>query len=187
MGLAYPGHRVELVDEEGRPVPDGTPGEIVTPADAPTRFLGYLGAPEKEADMRLGPWLRTRDLAVRDAEGYFWHKGRTDDLIKSSGFRIGPTEIEDSLLAHPSVAECAVVGLPDPERGQVVAAFVRPRAGTVADDALAEALRAHVRARLAPYKAPRLVRFVEDFPMTSSGKINRRALREGRSDTVEQP
>ena len=179
MGRAYPGHVVALVDDEGHEVPDGTPGEIVTPQDAPTRFLGYLGAPDKEAEMRLGPWLRTRDLAVRDADGYFWHKGRGDDLIKSSGFRIGPTEIEDSLLAHPAVAECGVVGLPDPDRGQVVAAFVRARAGVEPGEGLADELRAHVRSRLAPYKAPRVVRFVEDFPMTSSGKINRRALREG--------
>jgi acetyl-CoA synthetase len=175
MGRAYPGHRVELVDDGGQPVPDGTPGEIVTPAEAPTRYLGYLNAPEKDAEMRLGPWLRTRDLAVRDAEGYFWHKGRSDDLIKSSGFRIGPTEIEDCLLAHPAVAECGVVGLPDAERGQVIAAFVRLRAGQTAD---AGALQAHVRTRLGPYKAPRAVHFVSDFPMTSSGKINRRALRE---------
>ena len=129
MGRAYPGHDVWLVDATGNPVPDGDPGEVVTPATAPTRYLGYLNAPEKEAEMRLGPYLRTRDLAVRDAEGYFWHKGRSDDLIKSSGFRIGPTEIEECLLAHPAVAECAVIGVPDAGRGQVVKALVRLRAG----------------------------------------------------------
>ena len=178
MGRAYPGHDVGLVDGDSNPVPDGDPGEVVTPATAPTRYLGYLHAPEKEAEMRLGPYLRTRDLAVRDAEGYFWHKGRSDDLIKSSGFRIGPTEIEDCLLAHPAVAECAVIGVPDAGRGQLVKALVRLRAGVSGTETLADALRDHVRTRLAAYKAPRVVAFVDDFPMTSSGKINRRALRE---------
>jgi len=159
-------------------VPDGEPGEIVTPATAPTRFLGYFENPDKEAAMRLGPWLRTHDLAMRDADGYFWYKGRSDDLIKSSGFRIGPTEIEDCLLAHPAVAECAVIGKPDAERGQIVKAFVKLRAGTDGTEALKAALSGHVRTRLAAYKAPREVAFVAGFEMTSSGKINRRALRE---------
>ncbi len=177
MGRAYPGHHVELVDADANPVPDGEPGEIVTPATAPTRFLGYLGNREKEAKMRLGPWLRTHDLAVRDADGYFWYKGRTDDLIKSSGFRIGPAEIEDCLLSHAAVAECAVIGKPDPDRGQIVKAFVRLRAGQTESETLRSDLVAHVRTRLAAYKAPREVEFVADFEMTSSGKINRRALR----------
>ncbi|MCU0314654.1 MAG: AMP-binding protein [Solirubrobacteraceae bacterium] len=177
MGRAYPGHEVALVDADGAPVPDGEPGEIVTPATSPTRFLGYLNNPGKEAEMRLGPWLRTHDLAVRDADGYFWYKGRSDDLIKSSGFRIGPAEIEDCLLAHPAVAECAVIGKPDPDRGQIVKAFVRLRDTVAGDSRLKEDLVAHVRTRLAAYKAPREVEFVADFEMTSSGKINRRSLR----------
>jgi acetyl-CoA synthetase len=169
---------VVLVDGAGNSVPAGEPGEIVTPANAPTRYLGYLNAPEKEAEMRLGPWLRTHDLAVQDADGYFWYKGRSDDLIKSSGFRIGPAEIEDCLLSHPAVAECAVVGKPDTERGSIVKAFVRLRTGVAENDALKAALADHVRTRLAGYKAPREVEFVADFVLTSSGKINRRALRE---------
>jgi len=177
MGRAYPGHEVHLVDEAGTPVADGSPGEIVTRADSPTRYLGYLGAPEKEAGMRLGPWLRTRDLAVRDDDGYFWYKGRSDDLIKSSGFRIGPAEVEECLIAHPGVAEAAVIAKPDAGRGAIVKAVVRPAPGTVADAALGEALTAHVRARLGGYKAPREVSFTESFPLTSSGKIDRRALR----------
>jgi acetyl-CoA synthetase len=177
MGRAYPGHEVALVDAEGVPVADGEQGEIVTPATSPTRFLGYLNNPGKEEEMRLGPWLRTQDLAVRDTDGYFWYKGRSDDLIKSSGFRIGPTEVEDCLLAHPAVAECAVIGKPDPDRGQIVKAFVRLRASVAGDERLKEDLAAHVRTRLAAYKAPREVEFVADFEMTSSGKINRRSLR----------
>lgn len=177
MGRAYPGHVVDLVDGDGTPVPDGEPGEIVTRATSPTRFLGYFENPDKEAAMQLGPWLRTHDLALRDADGYFWYKGRSDDLIKSSGFRIGPAEIEDCLMAHPAVAECAVIGKPDPERGQIVKAFVKLRAGTAETDALKTELSSHVRTRLAAYKAPREIAFVDRFEMTSSGKINRRALR----------
>jgi len=178
MGRAYPGHTVKLVDAEGNEVADGEPGEIVTHADSPTRFLGYLNNPEQEKDMHLHDYLRTRDLAVRDQNGYFWYKGRTDDLIKSSGFRIGPAEIEESLLAHEAVAEVAVVAKPDADRGSIVKAFIKLRVGHQGDNALTLALRDHVRTQLAAYKAPREIEFVEDFEMTSSGKINRRVLRE---------
>ena len=178
MGVTYPGHTVRLVDADGNEVPDGEAGEIVTPATAPTRYLGYLNNPEKDAELRLGKWMRTHDLAVRDAEGYFWYKGRSDDLIKSSGFRIGPAEIEDCLLAHPAVAEAAVVGAPDAERGQIVKAFIRTaNTATPGDDLVAE-LKGHVRTRLAAYKAPRAIVFVDGFELTSSGKINRKRLRE---------
>ena len=185
MGRAYPGHDVRLVDDRGEEVADGEPGEIVTLANAPTRFLGYLNNKEKEAEMRLGPYLRTNDLAVRDDEGYFWYKGRSDDLIKSSGFRIGPAEIEECLLSYPGVAEVAVIGKPDADRGQIVKAFIKLRAGQAGSDRLADALKSHVRSRLAPYKAPREIDFVTDFELTSSGKINRRALREAKTGAKE--
>lgn len=177
MGVAYPGHDVRLVDDEGNDVPDGEQGEIVTPATAPTRYLGYLKNAEKDAELRLGEYMRTHDLAVRDADGYFWYKGRSDDLIKSSGFRIGPAEIEECLLAHPAVTEVGVIGKPDPDRGSIVKAFIRLSVGTEGTEDLAAELKNHVRERLAPYKAPREIAFVEDFEMTSSGKISRRALR----------
>lgn len=176
MGRAYPGHVVRLVDADGNDVPEGEAGEIVTPAAAPTRFLGYLNNPGKELEMQLGESLRTFDLAVCDADGYFWYKGRTDDLIKSSGFRIGPAEIEDCLLAHPAVAEIAVVGKPDADRGAIVKAFIKLRHGFIANTELSDSLTQHVRERLAGYKAPREIEFVDDFEMTTSGKINRRAL-----------
>ncbi len=178
MGRAYPGHCVYLVNSEGEEVADGEVGEIVTRADSPTRFLGYLNNQEQEDGMRLGKYLRTRDLAVRDANGYFWYKGRSDDLIKSSGFRIGPAEIEECLLAHGSVAEVAIVAKPDAERGSIVKAYVKLRAGEQRGDAMIESLCNHVRTQLAAYKSPREVEFVDDFVMTSSGKINRRILRE---------
>lgn len=183
MGRAYPGRRVAIVDETGAEVSEGEVGEIVSAADDPTLFLGYRGAPGIPDALRLGPWLRTRDLARRDADGYVWYQGRNDDLIKSAGYRIGPAEVEDALLRHPAVAEAAVVGLPDPDRGQIVTAFVRPATGHAPDEALGQALRDHVRATLATYKAPRRVVFVDEFPMTSSGKIRRAALRQMGTDT----
>lgn len=177
MGIAYPGHDVRLVDADGIEVAPDEPGEIVTMKTAPTRYLGYLDNPKKEAELEFGQYMRTHDLAVRDKDGYFWYKGRSDDLIKSSGFRIGPAEIEECLLAHPAVAEVGVIGKPDAERGSIVKAFVRLSIDAIGDEDLIAVLKDHVRTRLAGYKAPREIAFVADFEMTSSGKINRRALR----------
>ncbi len=182
MGWEYPGHVAALVDEAGVPVPDGEVGEIVTVPTTPTLFLGYWNRPDLTAAMRLGPWVRTRDLAVRDADGYFWYRGRSDDLIKAGGTRIGPTEIEDALMAHPAVAEAAVIGVPDPARGQAVKACIRLAAGMVGDDALVEALRRHVRDRLGSFKVPRYFAFLAEFPLTSSGKISRSVLRRSEPD-----
>ena len=177
MGRAYPGHVVDVVDERGEPVAPGTLGEIVARSDDPTAFLGYWHDPDKTAAMRLGPWLRTGDYGTRDADGYFWYHGRNDDLIKSAGYRIGPAEVEDALIRHPAVAEAAVVGAPDPDRGQIVIAFVRLAPGHGPSDALAGELQQHVKDRLAVYKYPRVVRFVDEFPLTSTGKISRKTLR----------
>jgi len=178
MGRAYPGHDVRLVDGDGETVADGEPGEVATPHAAPTRFLGYYNNASKTDEMKLGPFWRTHDLTVRDADGYFWYKGRSDDLIKSSGFRIGPAEIEECLLAHPAVAEAAVIAKPDAARGHIVKALVLTKSGVARDTSLKEQLVAHVKTRLAGYKAPREIAFVDSFEMTSSGKINRRVLRE---------
>ncbi len=178
MGFELPGHRAALVDETGAPVPDGEVGEIVTTEACATLFLGYWGQPEMTRAMRLGPWVRTGDLAMRDADGYFHYRGRTDDLIKSAGFRIGPAEIEDCLASHPAVADCGVIGLPDVERGHIVQAFIRLRPGHAGTQSLVEALQAHVRARLGGYKAPRRITFLDELPETSSGKVSRKALRE---------
>jgi acetyl-CoA synthetase len=183
MGRAYPGHRTTLVDDDGREVADGEVGEIVARGDDPTLFLGYWRDEKRTEALRLGPWLRTRDLAMRDGDGYFHYRGRTDDLIKSAGYRIGPVEVEDCLLKHPAVAEVAVVGVPDPQRGALVKAYVRLRGGAEPSEAVATELQAFVKTRLAAYKYPRVVEFVDNFPLTSSGKINRRALRERHAAT----
>ncbi|MBI1384365.1 MAG: AMP-binding protein [Rhizobiales bacterium] len=177
MGKAYPGHRIEMLDEAGRPVADGTLGEIAAHESDPTLFLGYWGQPERTAAMRTGEWVRTGDFGVRDEDGYFWYHGRNDDLIKSAGYRIGPAEVEDCLVRHPDVAEAAVIGRADSERGQVVVAYVRCREGIVGDARLREALQRHVKTELAVYKYPRDIVFVDGFPTTSTGKISRKELR----------
>ena len=127
--------------------------------------------------MRLGPWIRTHDLAVPDADGCFWYRGRADELIKSAGYRIGPVEIEDVLMQHPAVALVAVVGVPDAIRGQDIKAFIKLADGVVASDELAEALRSHLKARLGSFKAPRVIEFMQDLPTTSTGKVARSKLR----------
>ena len=132
--------------------------------------------------MRLGGWLRSGDLALRGTDGYFRYQGRNDDLIKSAGYRIGPAEVEDALVRHERVAEAAVVARPDPDRGSVVMAYVRVMPGVVPGDALIRELQDHVKRNLAAYKYPRVVEFVTEFPLTSSGKISRRTLRARAAD-----
>lgn len=184
MGKPYPGHAVRLLDDQGQPVAPGEVGEIVASADDPTLFLGYWGQPGVPESLRFGDGLRTRDLARMDADGYLWYQGRNDDLIKSAGYRIGPAEVEDALLKHPAVAEAAVVASPDPQRGSVVKAFVRLREGEQPGDTLASELQAMVKRDLAAYKYPRLIEFVDSFPLTSSGKIRRAELRRRESERL---
>ena len=190
MGIAYPGHATTIVDVNGEPLADGEEGEIVTTSDDVTQFLGYWKDKERTTGLRLGDWLRTGDMAVRDAKGYFWYRGRTDDLIKSSGFRIGPAEVEDSLLRHTAVAEAAVIASPDSDRGAIVKAFIRLAEGHLATSDLTAELQAHVKRNLAAYKYPREIEYVESFELTSSGKISRRKLREieivRKADTAKQ-
>ena len=163
MGRALPGVRLWVED-----------GELVAdPATVPTFFLGYLG---DETDHTNNAW-RTGDRVVQDDDGYLFFEGRTDDVIISAGYRIGPFEVESALVAHPAVAEAAVVAAPDEERGAVVRAIVVLREGHTGDDALARELQDHVKAATAPYKYPRIVEFADDLPKTSSGKVRRALLR----------
>jgi acetyl-CoA synthetase len=177
-GRAVPGHTVAILDEEGAPVGPGSPGEIAVRGPDPVMFLGYWNAPERTAEKFAGPWLRTGDEAVMDADGYVHFRARNDDVITSSGYRIGPGEVEDCLAGHPGVALAAVVGVPDPIRSEAIKAFVVLRDG-VGTDGMAEALIARVRTRLSPHLAPRDIAFVAALPMTATGKIRRRALRDG--------
>ncbi len=178
MGLAVPGHEVAIIDAEGRELPPGETGEIAVRRPDPVMFLGYWNQPEKTAAKFAGDWLKTGDLGVRDADGYFTYVSRDDDVITSAGYRIGPTEIENCLTGHPDVVMAAAVGVPDPVRTEIVKAFVVLREGA-AREGLAEALVARVREKVSPHVAPREVAFVESLPMTATGKIMRRALRDG--------
>tara|TARA_B100000963_G_scaffold52906_1_gene41028 strand:- start:967 stop:2634 length:1668 start_codon:yes stop_codon:yes gene_type:complete len=185
MGRVYPGHKVLLIDEKQNEVDTEKVGEIVTTSNSPTRFLGYLNNKNKEDEMQVGNYLRTNDLASKDAEGYFWYKGRSDDLIKSSGFRIGPAEVEDSLISFHAVAEAAVIGKPDNDRGSIVKAFIKLHKDFNPSTELIEEIRNFVKENLASYKAPREIEFVDSFIMTSSGKINRRVLRERENEHLK--
>jgi acetyl-CoA synthetase len=187
MGKGYPGHRVAVIDDEGNECPVGVPGDVavhrvdVHGQSDPIFFLGYwkneaatrakyTGAPEDS-------WCRTGDMATRDADGYLWYQGRADDVFKSSGYRIGPSEIENCLVKHPAVANAAVVPKPDAERGALVKAYVVLAAGFVASKALVAELQLHVKGQLAPYEYPKEIEFIDALPMTTTGKVQRRVLR----------
>ena len=183
MGRPYPGHRIAVIDDEGREVPAGTVGDVAlnrlgtdgTPD--PVFFLGYWNNPEATARKYSADWCRTGDQAYADADGYLWYQGRADDMFKSAGYRIGPAEIENCLVKHEAVANAAVVPSPDDTRGAVVKAFILLAPGVEPSAALEDAIRAHVKSHLAPYQQPRLIEFVSEFPMTTTGKVRRNVLR----------
>jgi acetyl-CoA synthetase len=179
MGRPYPGHKVALLDDAGEEVAPGETGEIsVWREGDPVVFLEYWRNAEATRAKFTHGWGRTGDLARRDADGFYWYEGRTDDVIKSAGYRIGPAEIEDCLLKHAAVANAAVIGVPDPERGEIIRACIVLTHGIVPSESLKQQIQAHVRARLAPYQYPREIEFLDALPMTTSGKIQRRLLRE---------
>jgi acetyl-CoA synthetase len=187
MGRAYPGHRVAVLDDDGRECPRGTPGDVavhrrdVHGTPDPIFFLGYWkndGATRAKFTGDPGDsWCRTGDTALMDDDGYLWYQGRSDDVFKAAGYRIGPSEIENCLVKHPAVANAAVVPKPDAERGALVKAYVVLAAGVVGDAALVEQLQAHVKGRLAPYEYPKEIEFIDALPMTTTGKVQRRVLR----------
>jgi acyl-coenzyme A synthetase/AMP-(fatty) acid ligase len=178
MGLPTPGHDVAVIDERGEEVPVDAEGDIAVRGHPPSLFIGYWDAPEETAAVYRGEWYVTGDRATRDTDGYLWFTGRADDVILSAAYRIGPFEVESALLEHPAVAESAVVGKPDDERGQIVKAFVVLRPGHEPGDDLAAELQAHCKAVTAPYKYPREIEFVDALPKTRSGKIRRVELRQ---------
>ena len=180
MGKPVPGHDVAIVDPEtGQQRPRGEVGEIaVRRGDDPVIFREYWNEPEKTAAATVGDWHLTGDLGTRDEDGYLWFKARDDDLIITSGYRVGPGEVEAAILDHASVEQVAVVGVPDETRGEIIKAFVQPVAGEAGSDELRETIQQLVRDRLAKYEYPREIAFVESLPQTTTGKIQRRKLRE---------
>ncbi|HEY3535908.1 MAG TPA: acyl-CoA synthetase [Trinickia sp.] len=184
IGKAVPGHRVAIVDDEGRELPPGTEGNIGIRSPDPVMFLGYWRNEEATREKFAGEYLLTGDLGVLDEDGFFRFVGRNDDVITSAGYRIGPGPIEDCLLGHPAVRLAAVVGVPDPTRTEIVKAFIVLNPGFAPSPALEREIQEHVKTRLAAHEYPRAVAFVTNLPMTATGKIIRRALRESPPDSV---
>ena len=194
MGKGYPGHQVAVIDEAGQLCPHGTPGEVavnrfdVHGQPDPVFFLGYWNNDKATKAKYTGNWCRTGDMAVADEDGYLWYQGRTDDMFKAAGYRIGPGEIENCLVKHPAVQNAAVVPKPDADRGAVVKAYVvlspdwmarRPSGAGQAsfDNEVRRELQAHVKGLLAPYEYPKEIEFIDQLPMTTTGKVQRRVLR----------
>ncbi|MDA8351880.1 MAG: acyl--CoA ligase [Firmicutes bacterium] len=186
MGKPTTGNWVTLIDEEGQPVPDGEVGDIAVHRDAPALFKGYYRDKERTERAFRGEWYLTGDRARRDEDGYFWFEGRSDDIIISSGYTIGPFEVEDALIKHPAVQECAVVASPDPVRGSIVKAFIVLKSGNHPSQELIEVLQDHVKKVTAPYKYPRELEFVSALPKTTSGKIRRVELRKMEQERKKQ-
>lgn len=177
MGRPIPGHDVAVIDENGHPCPPGESGEIATRRPDPVMFLGYWNNEAATLKKFRGDWLLSGDLGVVDEDGYLTYLGRTDDIISSAGYRIGPSEVEDCLMQHPAIAMAAVIGVPDTIRGEVIKACIVLRGGNVPSDDLAEEIQRFVKTRLAAHEYPRQIEFLEQLPLTATGKVMRKELR----------
>ncbi|WP_189027954.1 acyl-CoA synthetase [Paenibacillus albidus] len=186
MGQAIEPGIVEVVDEHGIPVAPGVVGDIAVHLSMPALFHTYYKDPERKGKSSQGDYFVTGDRARRDEDGYFWFEGRGDDIIISSGYTIGPFEVEEALMKHNSVKECAVVASPDEIRGHIVKAFIVLKDEVTGSPELAKELQNHVKEWTAPYKYPRKIEFITDLPKTSSGKIRRIELREQELRTARE-
>jgi len=184
IGRPYPGHRVAIIDAQANELPRGELGEIAVHRQGdPVFFLEYWKNPQATQEKYIGDWGLTGDQGKMDDDGYLWYQGRSDDVIKSAGYRIGPAEIESCLVKHPAIANAAVIGKADAARGQIVKAFVVLQPGAQASAALEDDIRQHVRGRLAPYEYPREIEFIDALPMTTTGKVQRKELRKREQQT----
>ncbi|MDF2788825.1 MAG: acyl--CoA ligase [Neobacillus sp.] len=187
MGKPTPGNRVEIINEEGEVCPVGEVGDIAVHVETPALFKNYYKDPERTSMQFRGDYYITGDKAKRDDDGYFWFEGRGDDIIISSGYTIGPFEVEDALVKHPFVKECAVVASPDEIRGFIVKAFVVLKDDVDANDTeLTKNLQEHVKTLTAPYKYPRKIEYLSELPKTTSGKIRRIELRQQELQSLKQ-
>ncbi len=177
-GRPQPGHLCALVNDEGKPVPLGETGVLAVKKSDPGLFREYWNKPEKTAESFKGDWFLSGDVLYQDEEGYYWFSGRNDDLIKASGYRISPFEVESAVISHPDVLESAVVASPDPMRGTIIKAYVVLRDKSKASEQLIKEIQEHTKTVAAPYKYPREIEFVTELPKTQSGKIKRKELRE---------
>jgi 2-aminobenzoate-CoA ligase len=174
-GKPVPGYEAMVVDDAGQPLPANIPGRLAVRGPTGCR---YLNAPEFQCKYVQNGWNITGDSYRIDEDGYFWYQGRTDDLIVSAGYKISAVEVESALISHPAIAECAVIGQPNKDRGEIVKAFVVLKDGTTADDLLRRELQDYVKSQIAPYKYPRAIEFVTGLPHTVTGKLQRSKLRE---------
>jgi len=177
MGKPVPGHVVEVVDGGGNSLPPGTVGQVAIKRPDPVMFLEYWKNQRATEEKYIGDWCLTGDLARKDEHGYFWFVGRTDDVITSAGYRIGPAEIEDCLMRHPAVGMAAVIGSPDEVRTEIVKAFIVLKPWVTPSPDLEEEIKSFVKVRLAAYEYPREIEFVKELPLTATGKIMRKELR----------
>ena len=177
MGRAVPGHSVEVVNERGDIVSPGSVGQVAIKRPDPVMFLEYWKNQKATEEKYVGDWCLTGDLARKDEGGYFWFVGRTDDVITSAGYRIGPAEIEDCLMKHPAVGMAAVIGSPDEVRTEIVKAFIVLKPGVIPSGDLEEEIKSFVKVRLAAHEYPREIEFVTELPLTATGKIMRKELR----------
>ena len=177
MGRAVPGHDVEVVSDDGIPLPDGEPGDIAVKRPDPVMFLEYWHNAKATREKFVGDWLLTGDKGVRDAEGWIRFVARDDDVITSSGYRIGPGEIENCLIGHAAIKMAGVVGKPDPQRTEIVKAFILLEEGVEASSDLESDIQDWVKQRLAAHEYPREIEFVDELPLTATGKLIRNALR----------
>ena len=185
IGRVTPGHTAAIIDPEGRELPRGTVGQIAVRRPDPVMFLEYWNNPQATEKKFVGDWMLTGDQGVMDEEGYVEFFGRDDDVITSSGYRIGPAEIEDCLISHPAVQLAAAVGKPDPVRTEIVKAYIVLAEGFAPSDGLAAEIRDWVKLRLSMHEYPREVEFIDALPMTTTGKVIRRLLRDrAASETV---
>ena len=177
-GRSHPGHVCALVNEQGVPVQQGEDGVLAVQQTDPGLFKEYWNKPEKTQECFKNGWFLSGDVLKQDEDGYYWFSGRNDDLIKASGYRISPFEVESAIISHPDVLECAVVSSPDPMRGVIIKAYVTLKDRRKASDQLMKDIQEHTKRVAAPYKYPREIEFVDELPKTQSGKIKRKQLRE---------
>jgi len=177
MGKPYPGHEVDAIDEDGNVLPRGRTGELAARTGDPVMFLGYWNNEQATSEKISNGWFRTGDVGYRDEDGYVWFVGRKDDVISTAGHRVGPGEIEDCLLKHPAVAQAAVIGKPDELRGSIIKAFIVLARGCSPGEDLKRDIQATVKSRLAAHEYPREIEFIDEMPMTTTGKVRRMELR----------
>lgn len=178
IGKSYPGHRVEPVDEDGNVMPVGEIGELAADRDDPVMVTGYWNNDQATREKYIDKWWATGDMGYKDDDGYIWFVGRKDDVISSAGYRIGPGEIEDCLIKHSAIAQVAVIGVPDELRGEAIKAYIVLKDGHTASESLTQDIQDSVRKRLAAYEYPRLIDYIDELPLTTTGKVRRNELRD---------